>query len=95
MFIKRTCQCVEFEEHLDAVIGKQGGAVVEDGASRVYTFVSELLRLYEYIDVRLYVWLLSCLFSLINFRYARFRALGYLLAYFIKYDVVNSRLFNM
>lgn len=25
MFIKRNCQCVELEEHLDAVIGKQGG----------------------------------------------------------------------
>lgn len=25
MFIKRNYQCVEFEEDLDAVIGKQGG----------------------------------------------------------------------
>lgn len=35
MFIKRNCQCVEFEENLDAVIGKQGGKFCNHNAQGV------------------------------------------------------------
>lgn len=35
MFIKRNCQCVEFEGHLDAVIGKQGGQFCNHNAQGV------------------------------------------------------------